>query len=263
MSWPAGGGSPGRPAEEGGQLVGLLRVVDRIRPQPLLGRRIGEVVAVVSLELGEGVGLRPGVLERVRLGVVAVRLEVGDRLLACPVGARAAVLALDRERRPMEVVGGVVGAEVGAVAEDRAVLHQAVVEEDPLPVADLVAGEHRLPGRVDDAIGDRRVGAVGPVRQQAEDEEPEQEDDDRGLNPDLRDQESAPLAFFRHPRRDPKRADGVASRTTAATLPASLWRLPWAIRTGHGCRRLRFSVWSPCGCRASLVSARGTPLKQT
>ena len=62
----------------------------------------------------------------------------------------------------MEVVGGVVGAEVGAVAEDRPVLHQAVVEEDALPVADLVAGEHRLPGRVHDAIGDRRVGAVGP-----------------------------------------------------------------------------------------------------
>ena len=66
MAGPAGRGSPGRPAEEGGQLVGLLGVIDRIRPQPLLRRRIGEVVEVVSIELGEGAGLCARVLERVR-----------------------------------------------------------------------------------------------------------------------------------------------------------------------------------------------------
>ena len=198
VAGPAGRGSPGRPAEEGGQLVGLLGVIDRIRPQPLLRRRIGEVVEVVSIELGESAGLCARVLERVGFGVVAVRLKVRDRLLARPIGARAGVLVLDGERRPMEVVGGVVGAEVGAVPEDRPVLHQAVVEEDALPVADLVAGEHRLPGRVHDAIGDRRVGAVGPIRQQAEDEEPEQDDDDRGLNPGLGDQQCAPRGLLRH-----------------------------------------------------------------
>ena len=195
---PAGRGGPGRPAEEGGQLVGLLGVVDRVRAQSLVGGRIGEVVAVVSFELGEGTRLGPGVRRACPPGVVAVRLEVGDRLLARAVGARAAVLAFNRERRPMKVVGGVVGAQVGAVAEDRPVLHQAVVEKDALPVADVVAGEDRLPGGVDDAIGDRRVGAVGAVCQQAEDEEPEQEDDDRRLNPDLGDQEFAPLGLLRH-----------------------------------------------------------------
>ncbi len=146
----------------------------------------------MALELRERLGLRSGVGEGVGLLVVAIRLEVSDRLLAGPVGAALAVLALDRFRGAVEVVGRVVGPEVGAVAEDRAVLHQPVVEEDLLAAADVLAGEERLALGVDHALGDRRVGAVGPVGEQAEDEEAEQEDDDRGLDPGLRDQELPP-----------------------------------------------------------------------
>ena len=201
MPRPAGRRRPCRPGEERGQLVRLRRVVDRIGAQALLGRRVGEVVGVVALELRECLGLRLGVGERVGLLVVAVRLEVGDRLLARPIGSGAAVLALDGFRRAVEVVGGAVGPEVGAVAEDRAVLHQPVVEEDLLAPADVLAGEERLPLGVDDPVGDRGVGAVGPVGEQPEDEEADQEDDDRGLDPALRDQELTALrALLRHRR---------------------------------------------------------------
>ena len=65
-------------------------------------------------------------------------------------------------------------------------------------MADVLAREQRLPRRVDDPVRDRRVGAVGPVGEQPEDEEPEQEDDDRGLDPALRDQELAPRVLLRH-----------------------------------------------------------------
>ena len=107
-------------------------VVDRIGAQPQLGGRVAEVVGVVALELLERARLRVRVGECVGVRVVAVRLEVGDRLLARAVRAGAAVVVLDRERGAVQVVGRVVGPEVGAVAEDRAVLHQPVVEEDLL-----------------------------------------------------------------------------------------------------------------------------------
>ena len=156
MARPAGGRCPGRPGEERGQLVRLRGVVDRVGAQALVGRRVREVLGVVALELRERRGLRSGVGEGVGLLVVAIGLEVGDRLLAGPVGPALAVLALDRFGGAVEVVGRVVGPEVGAVAEDRAVLHQPVVEEDLLAAADVLAGEERLALGVDHSLGDRR-----------------------------------------------------------------------------------------------------------
>ena len=108
-------------------------------------------------------------------------------------------MLLDGERRTVEVVGRVVGPEVGAVPEDRAVLHQPVVEEDLLAPADVLAGEQGLARGIDDPVGNRRVGCVGPVGEEAEDEEPDQEDDDGRLDPGLRDQElTASRSLFRH-----------------------------------------------------------------
>ena len=83
------------------------------------------------------------------------------------------MLLLNGKCRSVQVIRRVVGAEVGAMAEDRAVLHEPVVQEDLLPFADVLASEKRLALRVHDPIGDRRVGAVGAVCEQAEDEEAE------------------------------------------------------------------------------------------
>jgi hypothetical protein len=58
----------------------------------------------------------------------------------------------------------VIGPQVGAMAEDRPVLHQPVAEEHLLPVHHVVAREDRLPGWIDHSVGNRRLFRVRPVR---------------------------------------------------------------------------------------------------
>jgi hypothetical protein len=94
---------------------------------------------------------------------------------------RSPELVADRVRGSAQVVGGEVRPEVGAVAKDRAVLHQAVAEEDLLALADVVAGVDRRAARIDCLPGDRRIGLIGAIGQQAEDEEPDQDDERRDL----------------------------------------------------------------------------------
>jgi hypothetical protein len=78
------------------------------------------------------------------------------------------------------------------VAEDRPVLHETVVEEDLLALAHVLAGEEDVPLPVDDPLGDGRLRLVGAVREQAEDEEAEEDDERHRLDPSLRDQELTP-----------------------------------------------------------------------
>ncbi len=179
---------PGRPGEVGGELLDLLRVGDRIGQQAL-GRAVRpEVRRVVLDELVEGPRLDVGHRDRVRLGVVPVGLEVRDDLLACGVRRAAAVLAGGDLGRTMQVVGGEVGPEVGAVAEDRPVLHQALAQEQRLTVPDVVAGVDDPAVRGTDLSGDRRVGGVRPVAEEAEHSHAEQQDEHGDLHPDPRDE---------------------------------------------------------------------------
>ena len=78
------------------------------------------------------------------------------------------------------------------MAEDRPVLHEPVVQEDLLALADVLAREEDVPLPVDDPLGDGRLRLVGAVGEQAEDEEAEQDDERDGLEPALRDQELTP-----------------------------------------------------------------------
>ena len=96
----------------------------------------------------------------------------------------------------MQIVGGEVGAEVGAVTEDRAVLHEPVVEKDLLPGADVVTREDHPAAGIHDPIGNRRVGLVGAVGEKDQDEEPGDEDESRDLQPGSGDQQ-LPLAAGR------------------------------------------------------------------
>ena len=77
--------------------------------------------------------------------------------------------------QPVQVLGAVVRAEVRPVAPQRAVLHEAVLEEDLLPVLDVLPREQRRPGRVGHALRDGRrvrVGEDGHHREHAEAERP-------------------------------------------------------------------------------------------
>ena len=189
---------PGRPGEERGHLAELGRVRDRARPEPVLGRGVGEVVAVVRDELAEGSGLGGAERQRLRGRVVAVRAHVLDRPARRGGGRCAAVGVANQIGRPAQVVRGEVGPEVRAVAEDRAELHQPVVEEHLLALADVVPGEEDGAALVDDARRHRRVRHVRPVGEQSEDEEPAEDDEDHRLDPDLRDQKRTPRCAFHH-----------------------------------------------------------------
>ena len=102
--------------------------------------------------------------------------------------------------------------------EDRAVLHEPVLEEDLLALADVVAREDDLPAGIDDALGDRRVGLVGAVGEQDEDEEAGEEDEPGDLDPRTRDEQ---LAF----------PGWVVSRRHASGLLSSV--LPQSRRSGR------------------------------
>ena len=185
---PARRGCPARPSEVGAQVAHRLGILDRLGTQSVLRRRAGEEVPVVTLELLMCDGLLSRQLECLRITVVAVGLEVLKGLLTRHVGTGSTELALHRLGRASQVVSGEVRTQIGAVAEDRAVLHQAVTEEDLLTLVDLIAGVDDLAGRIDDSLGDRGVGLIGPVSEQAEDEEPDQEDERDDLEPSLGDE---------------------------------------------------------------------------
>ena len=193
---PLGRCRPRRPGEEGGQLPQLVAVGDGVAPQPVLRGRLGEEVAVVPHQAPVGLGLRGAQRHRAGALVVAVGPELADRPAARAIGARAAVRARDEVRRAAQVVGGEVRAEVGAVPEDRAVLHEAVVEEHLLALADVGRGVEHGALRIDEPLGRRRLGLVGAVGQEAEHEEAEQDDEQDRLHPSLRDEQLPSLSVL-------------------------------------------------------------------
>jgi len=86
-----------------------------------------------------------------------------------------------------QVFGGVVGAQVAAMAQDRAVLLQTATQEDLLAVGDVFAGEQHSAVGGDDLLRLGHAVAVGAVGQDAHHQEPEDEDQRDCLHPALRD----------------------------------------------------------------------------
>jgi hypothetical protein len=125
----------------------------------------------------------PGQPENAAALVIAVGPEVLDRAPGCRVGAGAAVSTSDVVRRAAQIIGRVVGPEIGTVAEHRAILHEAVVEKNLLPALDVALRVEQLACGTDDAVGNRRLGLVCTVGEQAEHEEPSEHDEDDGLHP--------------------------------------------------------------------------------
>jgi hypothetical protein len=185
---------PGGPAEERGQRLEVPTVGDGVGTQPVLGGRLREEARVVPDQAAVRLGLWTGELEYAAALVVAVCAEVLDRAPSRRVGALSAVASRDVVGRPAQVVGRVVRPEVGAVPENRAVLHQAVVQEHLLPALHVALGVEHPAGGIDDALGDRRLGLVGAVGEQPEYEEPEQHHQDHGLHPTLGNEQNPPLS---------------------------------------------------------------------
>jgi hypothetical protein len=199
MARPLGRGRPGGPGEVGGQLPDVTGIRDRLSPEAVRVALLPEEARVALNQALERKCLRLRQLERLRLLRVTVGAEVVDRLRARPVGALAAVSVANDERCPVQVVGGEVGAEVRAVPEDRAVLHQPVAEEEPLPGLHVRACKDHPPAWVDDAHRDRRLRLVRAIGEEAEDEEAEQEDERRRLHPPPGDEQRPALFLNAHP----------------------------------------------------------------
>ena len=87
----------------------------------------------------------------------------------------------------MQILRREVRAEIGAMAPDRAVVHEAVLEEDLLARGHVLAREEDGAGRVDDPRGNWRRLAVGLDGQPDQNRKAEHHRDDGGdLPPDQR-----------------------------------------------------------------------------
>ena len=178
-----GGGGPCRPTEEGGELADLFGVVDDAGPKAEFGGGFTEERGVVGAILLESLYLGVGVDEDAAGLVVAIGLEVLDGLAARDVGVAAAVGFNARERGAMEILGGKVGAKIRAMSEDGAIFHQAVSQKDALPGHDVGARKEDGAGLAFHDFGNGRLIVIGVVGEYAHNEEADDEDDGRGLNP--------------------------------------------------------------------------------
>lgn len=77
------------------------------------------------------------------------------------------------------------------MAENGAVLHQAIPQKCPLPDKDLIPREEHISIGIDDTAGNRRFARVGTVSEQPEDHKTNQEYDHSSLDPNFGNQQGA------------------------------------------------------------------------
>ena len=122
------------------------------------------------------------------------------------------------------------------------------MKEDLLAVADVVARIDDPAAGIDRALSDRRVGLVGPVGEQDEDEEAGEDDEPGDLDPRTRDEQ---LAF----------PGWVVSRRRASGLFSSVLPQSSPIRTKDRCFGLADPI--PDGHARSSVDRRRDQLSLT
>ena len=120
-------------------------------------------------------------------------------------------------RRAVQVVGGEVRPEIGAVAEARAVLHQALAQEQLLPGDHVRTGVDDLSGGRQDPPSDRRVRRVSAIPEKAQDRQTTQQDQSRDLHPHPGNQAATP-------RLDPRlRHGGSHKRAPRRSIKGKRW----------------------------------------
>ena len=187
---PCGGRGPGGPGKECGQLAQLLGVSNQPLGQATVVGRRHEILCPIGDLILESVGIDRTQAQGARRGVVVVLLHGAGYLavdLALLVGGELGIGPL--EPLPRHLIGNVerpvvkilrreVRAEISAVAPDRAVGHEAVLEED------LLARNHVVAGKDDGAAGSHRLCryrrrlAIGLDGQSDQDGEAEDHRDD-------------------------------------------------------------------------------------
>src|SRR5579863_6524383 len=130
-------------------------------------------------------------------GIVSVALEIRYRLLFCPVRLRTSIVVRHQKSSAMEIIRGEVRAQICAMAKNRAVLHQAVTQENFLAMNHVGARKDYAPGRVHNLSGDWRFVRVGSVGKETQNQEAQEKDNRDGLNPASSD-EKFPLRVLFH-----------------------------------------------------------------
>ena len=182
---PLRGARPCRPGVEGGEVVDVLRVGDRLGDEPVRGGRVAEELPVVALQLLEGADLLVGEDERAGVLVEAVGALHLRGGLARVLDALLLQLLADVLGAQAQVLGGVVGAQVGAVPEDGAVLLDPAGQEDVLPAGDVLPGVDDLAVLADDLLRQRHRMGVGAIREHPHHEEAEDQHQCDALDPPL------------------------------------------------------------------------------
>ena len=180
---PRGRSRPRRPAEKCGQLADLLRISDGIGTKAELRGRIAEERCIVCAALLESMTLSIGVGQRSGCGVITICLEILDRPVSRRIGVRSAVEIDARKCGAMKIFSREIRSQISAMPEDRAVLHQAVAQEDLLSRQNIRAGKQNSPCWVLDRLGNGRLVRVGVIGEDSHDQETDQQDDSCSLKP--------------------------------------------------------------------------------
>jgi hypothetical protein len=115
----------------------------------------------------------------------------------------------------LKIVCREVGTEIGAMAEDGAILHQPVAKKDFLAGNDIRSRKEDLAGRIDDPRRDGWLVGVGAIGEDAEKKKPTQDHDRNRLDPALCDEQAASGRLTHDARRAPEEAAGQPADDTA------------------------------------------------
>jgi hypothetical protein len=154
---PIGNRHPCRPGEESGERAKFARIGDGVGGEPTVPNGVDKVSRPVGDRVVEELCVAGQQRQRFATRIVAVLLEtrrrhgfdsglVFGRKFSMGVGEalpRDAIGEIESEE--VEVLRREIRAEIGAVAPDRAVVHQAMLEKDLLAERDFGAGEDHLP----------------------------------------------------------------------------------------------------------------------
>ena len=139
----------------------------------------------MALDSVERRGLPVGEHQRLGVRVVAVGPELGDHTIARVGHALRAQLVGDVIGRHPQVFSGVVGPQVGAMAQHRSVLHQSAGLVQLLALGDVVAGEQDLARFADHPVRQRHRCRVRAVGQDAHHQKAEDHHQGDALDPAL------------------------------------------------------------------------------
>ena len=90
----------------------------------------------------------------------------------------------------MEIVGGEIRAEIGSVAEDRAVLHKAIAQEHPLALNHVLVGKEHFTSLPYCSRRNRWFVFVRSVGEKTQDEKAKNHNDGDRLNPTIRNEKT-------------------------------------------------------------------------